>query len=127
MKHPVVLVEDDEDIREAILEALADTGIRALGAANGQEAIERIRASNQAGEPPCVILLDMMLPIMDGWQFRAAQLKDETLRSILVVVLTAHANAEQIARELRADGFLRKPIKLEALLCAVLPYCPRAC
>jgi CheY-like chemotaxis protein len=123
MKRPVLLVDDDEDIRESIIEALEDGGHSALGAANGQEALERVRAMQQAGDEPCVILLDMMLPVMDGWQFRAAQLKDDRMRAIPVVVLTAHANAEQIAHELGAEGFLRKPLRLEALLAAVVPYC----
>lgn len=66
-----------------------------------------------------LILLDMMMPEMDGWQFRDAQLADPALRSIPVVVVTAHNDAADIADEIGAAAFLRKPVGFEALLTTI--------
>ena len=60
---------------------------------------------------------------MDGWGFRAAQSQDSELRAIPVVVLTAHASAAETARDMRAAGFLKKPVQLDALLDAVARHC----
>jgi CheY-like chemotaxis protein len=115
----VLVVEDDRDVRDSLLEALEDNAYEPLAASNGKEALDRLRA----GTRPCVILLDVMMPIMDGWGFRAAQTEDSELSSIPVVVLTAHASAEQTAREMQAAGFLKKPVRLDALLDMVERHC----
>jgi CheY-like chemotaxis protein len=117
----VMIVEDDADVRESIVEVLEDNAYTVLGAANGREALERLRT----GEKPCLILLDIMMPIMDGWEFRALQEKDPELSSIPIVVLTAHADVEQAARGMHASGSLRKPVKLDSLLATVDPLCRR--
>ncbi|HWN70917.1 MAG TPA: response regulator [Haliangium sp.] len=118
----VLVVEDDRDVREAILEVLEDNAYRAVAASNGQEGLETLRAA--AGKP-CLILLDLMMPVMDGWGFRAAQKGDTELGSIPVVVLTAHASAPQTAQDMEAAGFLKKPVRLDALLDTVQRYCGR--
>jgi CheY-like chemotaxis protein len=118
----VMVVDDDTDIRETIEEVLADNHVPAIGAENGAVALERLRADV---EPPCVILLDMMMPVMDGRTFRLAQRDDPTLSNIPVVVLTAHASGERSARELQVDGFLRKPVDLPTLLDVIRRYCER--
>jgi CheY-like chemotaxis protein len=68
-------------------------------------------------------LLDMMMPVMDGWAFRKAQTADPALSSIPVIVLTAHSSASDTAREMGAVGFLRKPVTLQELLTAVKQEC----
>jgi CheY-like chemotaxis protein len=118
----VLIVDDDTDIRETIEEVLADNNVPALGAENGAVALERLRSDV---EPPCVILLDMMMPVMDGRTFRLAQQDDPALSNIPVVVLTAHASGERSARELHVDGFLRKPVDLRTLLDVIRRYCER--
>jgi two-component system, OmpR family, response regulator CpxR len=118
-----MLVEDDADVREAILEVLEDNGYDLVPACNGRDALERLHA---ATPKPCLILLDMMMPIMDGWAFRAAQQRDPELRSIPVVVLTAHASAAETAHEMQAAGFLHKPVRLETLLATVRRFCNHA-
>ena len=118
----VLVVDDDTDIRETIEEVLADNDFPAIGAENGAVALERLRSDV---EPPCVILLDMMMPVMDGRTFRRAQQDDPTLSNIPVVVLTAHASGERSARELQVAGFLRKPVDLQTLLEVIGRYCPR--
>ena len=118
----VLIVDDDTDIRETLEEVLADNHFPAIGAENGAVALERLRSDV---EPPCVILLDMMMPVMDGRTFRLAQQDDPTLSNIPVVVLTAHASGERSARELHVACFLRKPVDLKTLLDVVGRYCER--
>jgi CheY-like chemotaxis protein len=118
----VLIVEDDADTRGAIAEALTDENYRALEASNGADALGELRA---APSPPCVILLDVMMPVMDGTEFRSVQRHDETLRGIPVVVLSAHADATVFAKQMEADGFLKKPVDLVTLLRTVEQFCAR--
>jgi CheY-like chemotaxis protein len=107
-------------VREALLEVLQDNAYEAVSAGNGHEALECLQIATTR---PCVILLDVMMPIMDGWAFRAVQASDPALRSIPVVVLTAHASAPRVAKDMDAAGFLRKPVKLDTLLATVHRFC----
>lgn len=113
----VLVVEDDLNLRESICAALDDAGYATWPAENGEVALERARE-----ERPCVILLDLMMPIMNGWEFRSEQLRDPNLSSIPVVIMTADGRAADKARTLHAD-YLRKPIHLDALLELVNDYC----
>lgn len=116
----VLVVEDDRDVRDTLVEVLEDNGYRPLAAGNGREALDQLHEST---EKPCLILLDVMMPVMDGWQFRSAQKDDPPLRSIPVIVLTAHASAQQAAQEMEAAGYLKKPVSLQALLQTVAKFC----
>jgi CheY-like chemotaxis protein len=116
----VLIVEDDRDVRDSILEVLEDNAYEPLVACNGQEALDKLR---DPARRPCVILLDVMMPVMDGWSFRALQSEDSELSAIPVVVLTAHASAAQTAHDMRAAGFLRKPVELNDLLAIVERHC----
>jgi CheY-like chemotaxis protein len=118
----VLIVEDDPDIRGAIAEVLTDGNYRALLASNGADALAELRA---AAPTPCVILLDVMMPVMDGKEFRNQQRGDETLRGIPVVVLSAHADATNYAEQMQAAGFLKKPVDLSTLLEIVEQFCAR--
>ena len=113
----VLVVEDDTDLRESICTVLADAGYTSWAAENGEVALERARA-----ERPCVILLDLMMPIMNGWEFRSEQLRDPNLSSIPVIIMTADGRAREKAQALHAD-YLKKPITLDALLNLVDDYC----
>ena len=108
----VLVVEDDFDLRDALVPILEYEGHRVVSAANGKEALERLHAM----PPPSLILLDLMMPVMSGEEFRAEQLRDPTLASIPVVVVSAHASAEERARRLGAVGCVRKPFEVEDLL-----------
>jgi CheY-like chemotaxis protein len=112
----VLVVDDDEDIRDALCELLVDEGYRAIAAANGEEAMTYLRGS----DPPCVILLDLMMPIMDGWEFRRRQQGDPLLAKIPVVVITA---AGDRARSIAAERSLPKPLHLDQVLDALRAYC----
>jgi CheY-like chemotaxis protein len=115
----ILIVEDDDDIREALSQILELEGYAVRGAANGQEALNVIDK-----EPvPCLILLDLMMPIMDGWQFRDEQLKDPRAARVPVVVISADASVHQKAASLGAVSVLAKPISLDRLLRAVQSHC----
>jgi CheY-like chemotaxis protein len=116
----VMVVEDDRDVRETIAEILEDNAYHPVLASNGEEALHRLRS---ATAKPCVILLDIMMPVMNGWEFRALQRSEQSLSGIPVVVITAHADASRAAAEMDAAGFLRKPVKLESLLASVSHFC----
>ena len=117
-----MVVEDDPDILETIAEVLEDDAYRPVLASNGASALDQLRA---AQTKPCVILLDVMMPIMDGKQFRAELQKDPALSEIPVVVLSAHADLDSAAQQMQAAGFLRKPVELNALLATVEQFCGR--
>jgi CheY-like chemotaxis protein len=107
----VLVVEDDEGIREALVDLLDSEGFSVTSAIHGADALERLRA---ASELPDVILLDLMMPVLDGWAFRAEQRQDPKLSAIPVVVITASRNADLTA--LAPKAFLKKPIDFDELL-----------
>jgi CheY-like chemotaxis protein len=117
----VLLVEDDEDLRETLCEVLEDRGYRPTRASNGEEALKLLRAN---GAKPSVILLDLMMPVMNGWQFLGERENDPALRRIPVIVLTAHG--AELLTDQKVDGVLRKPVSLDALLSALEQLCPIA-
>jgi len=112
-RHGVLLVEDDYDTREAFVTILETLGLTVVGAANGREALERL----WGGLRPCLIILDIAMPEMDGYAFRRAQLADPTLTGIPVAVMSGAGWAvERDARALGLTTFLRKPIDPDQLL-----------
>jgi CheY-like chemotaxis protein len=113
----VLLVDDDADTRESVGEVLEDRGYSVLGARNGAEAVDLL----QSGTVPSVILLDLMMPVMDGYRFRAQQRSDPTLAAIPVIVITA---GESIALdELNVAAVMRKPLQVPRLLATVEQHC----
>jgi CheY-like chemotaxis protein len=118
MSH-VLLVEDDDDIRTDLAELLRIKGYEVETAANGAEALDRLRQP----ELPCLILLDLMMPVMDGWQFREAQLQDEMLAQVPVVVITGVA---EDTAALQARKVMRKPVRIDDLVTTIRGYCARA-
>jgi CheY-like chemotaxis protein len=113
----VFVVEDDVDTRDMLGRFLELEGFQVEVAANGRQALERLTA----GMHPCVILLDLMMPVMDGWQFRREQIRDRELAEIPVIVVSA-AGRDRIA-EIDANAYLTKPVDLEQLLERVSHYC----
>jgi signal transduction histidine kinase len=106
----ILLVEDDRSIREAVHDILETEGYDVVQAENGRDALERLRA----GSPPDLILLDLRMPVMDGWEFRAAQKNDPNLATIPVLAVSADGSAK--AEAIAADGYLRKPLSTSTLL-----------
>lgn len=112
----ILLVEDDRDIRESLVDALTDAGYEVHGAFDGLDALEKLRGTET---PPQLILLDLMMPRMNGAEFREAVLKEERWKDIPVLLLTADAQARTKAQQLAVSGYLRKPVKLTDLFQAV--------
>lgn len=110
---PILIVDDDTDLRETLGEVLAEEGYEAHLCENGRIALDCLRG----GERPALILLDLMMPEMNGWQFREEQLRDARLAGIPVVVMTASRGFED--HPITASEFLYKPIGLGELIQAV--------
>lgn len=108
----ILLIEDDADLADAIAEILTMEGYRVVYASDGMAALALLADS----ELPGLILLDLMMPKMSGWEFREAQLRDYRIARIPVVVLSATGEP---ARPIDAMRILRKPVTLEALLATV--------
>lgn len=112
----VLVVEDDDDIRASVAELLAVEGIDVIDVPDGAAALRYLRS----GAPrPSLILLDLMMPVMDGWAFRAAQLEDPDLAFIPVVILSAATDLARHAKELDVDECVAKPLDLPRLLDAI--------
>ena len=101
----ILLIEDDDDLREVEVGILERAGFRVVSAREGREALELV-----AREMPRVIFLDMRMPGMDGWQF-AREFRARHDHSAPIVVITAAASAEKRAEEISADGALGKPFE----------------
>jgi CheY-like chemotaxis protein len=119
----ILVVEDEESIREAVVEFLDDSGYQAVGAGNGRIALDRL--TGDSGPPPCLILLDLMMPVMDGREFRERQLENPAWAEIPVIVISAYNDVEQQARALALDH-LRKPLAMRPLMDAVRRHCAGA-
>ena len=111
-----MVVEDDDCVRELVMEILGGGGFTAVGVGNGEEALQHLRREHLH---PALILLDLMMPVMDGWEFRIEQLKDPALARIPVVVMSA-ADHDAVP----AEGHVGKPFDIEALLGLVSRLAP---
>jgi len=116
---PILIVEDDEDLREMMAQLLSLEGFRAASVANGREALDYL----EDAETPRVILLDLMMPVMDGWEFRRRQQANPAISSVPVIVLSALDQTR--ATGLDATAFLKKPLDFDRLLALVRAHCPR--
>jgi CheY-like chemotaxis protein len=108
----VLVVEDDHDIRESLLDVLHSLGCEAVGAPNGRAAMEILHTST---ELPTFILLDLMMPVMDGRAFREEQRRSEAFGHVPVVVYSAYREVVDVARDLEAAAWLEKPIDMQKL------------
>jgi CheY-like chemotaxis protein len=115
----VLIIDDDAGIRQLIALYLGHKGVASISAANGQEALEQLQA---VAVPPDFILLDLMMPVMDGASFRHAQRADPQLASIPVVVMSAAENIDIQAPALTADAYLPKPIDFDSLAALIERY-----
>lgn len=111
----ILLIEDDDDIRQDLAELLREEGFEVKTALHGAEALRWMRE----GARPRLILLDLMMPIMDGWQFRQEQLRDPQLSAVPVLLLSGAGEVAQHAADLQAAGYITKPIRFERLLGAI--------
>lgn len=117
----VLVVDDDPDIRDTIEVALSLDGWEAVSVAGGAEALAWLHGDH---EPPFLILLDVMMPHMNGFQFRAEQRRDPVLAAIPTVVLTGAGALPEAKADVLETEVLAKPISLDALLSTVRRYSP---
>lgn len=106
----ILIIEDDEELAPILSEALSEEGYRVEVARNGEEGLAAARR-----ERPDLILLDLMMPVMDGWRFREEQQKLPELASIPVVLISADGRTPDKAKDLGTAGYLHKPISLQRL------------
>jgi CheY-like chemotaxis protein len=114
----ILVVEDDPDSRAMLAAFLASQGYRVLTAANGEEGLALTRQHR-----PSLVLLDLMMPVMDGEQFLKHQRADVDIQQIPVVIVSAHGGAAGLALQLGACGYLPKPVDLDELCTCVARLC----
>ena len=113
----ILVVEDNDDVREMMAVTLELEGHEVATAANGRDALNQLRA----GGRPCVILLDLMMPVMNGWEFSQAIERDPILKAVPIVIVSA-ATTELIHRT-AAAAYLPKPLDMDELLDVVGGLC----
>ena len=114
----ILVIDDDDDIRDVLAIVLDEAGFRVVAAANGREALECLREEPR----PDLILLDLMMPEMDGYQFRAEQQRDPALRAIPTLIVTAGTVTSRV-EALGAEAILRKPVSLRRLVDTIRRFC----
>ena len=115
---PILVVDDDEGMRLPLCRVLESDGHRTVGVANGREALQMLRD----GLDPCIIIMDLMMPEMDGFAFRTAQLASPRLADIPTIVLTASALTVG-SNALHATAVVTKPVTVGRVLALVDAYC----
>jgi len=113
----VLVVEDDRDIREGLTDLLGDYGHEVRGASNGREALDLISASSR----PCIILLDLMMPVMDGWQFMEEISRRRELADIPICIITAGESTKVPGPSV--VSIIRKPFDATVLMRVVERFC----
>ena len=113
----VFIIEDDVDTREMLAKFLELEGYSVELACNGRQALDRLAGGAEAS----VILLDLMMPVMDGWEFRRRQAEDARLQKIPTIVVSA-AGRDRMA-QITADAYLSKPVDMDELLTRVSQFC----
>jgi CheY-like chemotaxis protein len=116
----VLIVDDNDEIRRCLADVLEGEGFGAATAADGSVALAQL----QEGLRPCAILLDLMMPVMDGAAFRHAQMSDPKLRHIPVIIITAEVvSSESVKRQLPGVEFVAKPALPEQIIDAIKRFC----
>lgn len=116
-KVDVLVVDDDEAIAEFVAVILAERGYQVRTACNGRQALDLLRET-----PPQVLLLDLMLPLMDGWDLAQTMRESPTLKDVPVVVMSAHNDVPEEAQAVGAVAYLHKPFDLDELFSCVATY-----
>jgi len=118
----IMIVEDAADIREALGSLYKSEGFEVVLASDGRDALVKLRSRLDL---PALILLDLMMPGMDGFEFRAEQESDTRLSNIPVVLMTADANAKEKSIKAGVNGYIKKPVEIDVLLAVAEKYCKR--
>lgn len=118
MTKRILVVEDDTSIRELLVELLESEGYEVASAVNGLEGLKIL----QTQKNPDLILIDLMMPVMDGYSFRTEQLKNNDWSKIPTVVMSAEANAKEKMKNFSITAFLSKPVELDTILKTIARY-----
>jgi len=119
----VLVVDDEPDAREMLSIALRDAGFQTMSAANGAEALTILKETVASKRTRCgLILLDLMMPVLNGWDFRRKQKGDPALAAIPVVLMSAGAHIAAATGDLDAAGSVAKPVELSDLVSKVRRY-----
>lgn len=118
MTKRILVVEDDTSIRELLVELLESEGYNVASAINGLEGLKFL----EANQSPDLILIDLMMPVMDGYSFRTEQLKNNNWAQIPTVVMSAEANAKEKMKNFNITAFLSKPVELDMILKTVARF-----
>jgi CheY-like chemotaxis protein len=119
MSHEILIVEDDSALREALAQVLSDEGYELLTARDGLEAVNCLKMGNR----PDVILLDLSMPVVNGWEFRMFQKRDPELASIPVILITAGGYSREEVAWLEPSALISKPVDLDVLLADIRRFC----
>lgn len=109
----ILLVEDDQDIRETLNDLLLDEGYEVILAGNGQEGLDVL---NRLSELPHLILLDLMMPVKNGFQFSEEKDADDRLKNIPVIVMSADGHVREKQSLINAEAYIKKPLDIFELL-----------
>ena len=119
MNHEILIVEDDSALREALAQVLSDEGYELLSARDGLEAVNCLKKGNR----PDIILLDLSMPVVNGWEFRMFQKRDPELARIPVVLITAGGYTQEEVAWLEPAALIPKPVDLSLLLSVIQRFC----
>jgi len=119
MSHEILIVEDDSALREALAQVLSDEGYELFSARDGLEAVNCLKKGNR----PDVILLDLSMPVVNGWEFRMFQKRDPELARIPVVLVTAGGYSREEVAWLEPAALIPKPVDLDVLLAVIRRFC----
>jgi CheY-like chemotaxis protein len=118
MLKKILIIEDDHSIRELLVELLRSEGHEVHSSENGSEALEFLKSHPL----PDLIIMDLMMPVMDGYEFRAQQMKNKLWAQIPVVVMSAEASARDKVKKYGISDFLPKPVELDVILKTIKKY-----
>ena len=116
----ILVVDDNSDVLEVVGALLETEGYAVVTASNGADALEQLRA----GLTPALVILDLTMPVMDGWEFRDRQLQDPALRDIPTIIYSAVGMHESVAR-MRVAGAFEKGADFDAMLQLIADICRR--
>jgi CheY-like chemotaxis protein len=117
----ILLVEDDHDIRESAAGLLNSCGHLVVEAENGRDALDWL--SGHIEEPPCMAIVDMMMPVMDGWELIGTLRDDPRWKKLYVIVFSAVRSRSDIENEVAANDFWPKPPRIDELE-RIRAHCP---
>jgi two-component system, chemotaxis family, chemotaxis protein CheY len=118
---PVLIVEDDDELRDVLIVACEMNGHAAIGCASADEALAQLRG----GLRPCLIVFDLVMPNKSGWEFRAEQLADSELAAIPSVATSAAVQGDTMRETLQVEALLPKPIDMDRLLALIERHCAK--